>query len=116
MSKNEHASSDLVDAVLSRILRWGEAEDAVRVVVLTSTRARAEGPPDELSDYDVILALEGTEHVLACFGTAVFRHTHGIPDQCPACGSYQIGLRRHPDDADANPVPGCRMCEWVGRA
>ncbi len=61
MSKNEHPSADLVDAVLSRILGWGEAEDALRVVVLTSTRARAEGPPDELSDYDVILALEDTD-------------------------------------------------------
>jgi hypothetical protein len=30
----------------------------VRLVVLTSTRARAEGPPDELSDYDVIVALD----------------------------------------------------------
>ena len=38
--------------------RWAEAENAVRVVVLTSTRARAEGPPDELSDYDVIVTLE----------------------------------------------------------
>jgi aminoglycoside 6-adenylyltransferase len=47
-----------MDAVLARILGWAEAEDAVRVVVLTSTRARAEGPPDELSDYDVIVALE----------------------------------------------------------
>ena len=45
------------DAVLSRILAWAEREDAVRVVVITSTRGRAEGPPDELSDYDVVLAL-----------------------------------------------------------
>jgi aminoglycoside 6-adenylyltransferase len=72
MSKNEHASADLVDAVLSRVLRWGEAEDAVRVVVLTSTRARAEGPPDELSDYDVILALEDTD----CFDAAA---AYGMP-------------------------------------
>ena len=47
-----------MDAVLARIVRWAEAENAVRVVVLTSTRARAEGPPDELSDYDVIVTLE----------------------------------------------------------
>jgi aminoglycoside 6-adenylyltransferase len=46
-----------VDPVLARISSWAEAEDAVRVLVLTSTRARAEGPPDPLSDYDVIVAL-----------------------------------------------------------
>ena len=44
--------------VLDRILAWAEAEAAVRVVVLTSTRARPEGPPDDLSDYDVIVALD----------------------------------------------------------
>jgi aminoglycoside 6-adenylyltransferase len=47
-----------MDDVLARILAWAEAEDSVRVVVLTSTRARAEGPPDALSDYDVIVALD----------------------------------------------------------
>jgi aminoglycoside 6-adenylyltransferase len=46
-----------VDHVLGRILSWVEAEDAVRFVVVTSTRARPEGPPDELSDYDVIIGL-----------------------------------------------------------
>ncbi len=45
------------DPVLDRILAWAAAEDAVRLVVVTSTRARPEGPPDELSDYDIILAL-----------------------------------------------------------
>ncbi|HET8895015.1 MAG TPA: aminoglycoside 6-adenylyltransferase [Gaiellaceae bacterium] len=47
-----------MDAIVARILAWAEAEDAVRVVVLTSTRAQAEGPPDLLSDYDIIVALD----------------------------------------------------------
>lgn len=42
---------------MDAIVRWAEAEDAVRLVVITSTRARPEGPPDELSDWDVIVAL-----------------------------------------------------------
>lgn len=46
-----------MDAVLARIVAWAEAEDAVRAVVLTSTRARPEGPPDELSDYDIVLVM-----------------------------------------------------------
>jgi aminoglycoside 6-adenylyltransferase len=43
--------------VIKRILAWAEREEAVRVVAITSTRAREEGPPDELSDYDIVLAL-----------------------------------------------------------
>jgi len=45
------------DPVLERVLAWAQADDAVRLVVLTSTRARAEGPPDDLSDYDLVVAL-----------------------------------------------------------
>src|SRR5262245_44218049 len=41
---------------------------------------------------DAVLALEATQHVLGTFGTAVFRHNRGIPDRCPTCGSYKIGL------------------------
>jgi len=48
----------LIDPVIERILAWAQSDEAVRLVVLTSTRARAEGPPDSLSDYDVIVALE----------------------------------------------------------
>ena len=47
-------SSHTADLVLTRILTWAEKEDAVRVVAVTSTRARAEGPPDELSDYEIL--------------------------------------------------------------
>ena len=46
-----------MDPVLARIVAWAGAEEAVRLVVVTSTRARADGPPDELSDYDVVVSL-----------------------------------------------------------
>jgi hypothetical protein len=63
---------------------------------------------------DAVLALEATQHLLATFGTAVFRHAHGIPDRCPNCGSYQIGLRRsNPDRDDSDAVAGCRACDWM---
>jgi aminoglycoside 6-adenylyltransferase len=67
--------SEPVDPVLARILAWAGAEDAVRVVVVTSTRARAEGPPDELSDYDIILALEDIDRfdAAAAYGTPAAR-------------------------------------------
>jgi aminoglycoside 6-adenylyltransferase len=68
-------SSDPVDLVLTRILTWAEKEDAVRVVAVTSTRARAEGPPDELSDYDIIVALEDIDRfdAAAAYGTPAAR-------------------------------------------
>jgi aminoglycoside 6-adenylyltransferase len=68
-------ASDSFDAVLARVLRWAEAEDAARVVVLTSTRARAEGPPDELSDYDIIVSLEDIDRfdAAAAYGAPAAR-------------------------------------------
>jgi len=64
-----------MDGVLARILGWADAEDAVRLVVLTSTRALPEGPPDELSDYDVIVALEelGRFDAAEAYGTPAAR-------------------------------------------
>ena len=64
-----------MDPVLARILAWAEAEDVVRVVVLTSTRARADGPPDALADYDVIVALTDIERfdAAAAYGTPAAR-------------------------------------------
>jgi hypothetical protein len=64
---------------------------------------------------DAILALEATHHALAMFATAVIRHSHGIPDRCPTCGSYQIGLLGDPEGDGAKAVPGCRACGWVDR-
>lgn len=62
---------------------------------------------------DAILALEATQHALAMFGTAVLRHAHGIPDRCPSCGSYQIGVRGQPDGDGSEAVPTCRSCGWA---
>jgi hypothetical protein len=64
---------------------------------------------------DAILALQATQHALATFSAAVFRHLHGIPDHCPSCGSYRIGLRGDPDGDGSDGVPGCRACGWVDR-
>jgi aminoglycoside 6-adenylyltransferase len=43
--------------VLARLLAWGEGNDAIRALVLTSSRARQDDTVDELSDYDVIAAV-----------------------------------------------------------
>ncbi|HUC65274.1 MAG TPA: hypothetical protein VMA53_07600 [Stellaceae bacterium] len=63
---------------------------------------------------DAVFAIDTTQHVLAIFGTAVFRQLRGIPDRCPECGSYKIGLRQRADgDDDSEAVPACLACEWI---
>jgi hypothetical protein len=62
---------------------------------------------------DAVLALNLTQHVLSTFGTALFRHVCGIPDRCPMCASYKIGLRSATEDSgQAKETPGCQACGW----
>ena|GEM_PF-353253 len=61
---------------------------------------------------DASLALDATQHVLAAFTTALFRFTQGLPDRCPDCGSYKVGMRYHPDEERVDLVPGCEECGW----
>lgn len=43
--------------VISRLTQWGESEDAVRAMLLTSTRAQPHASLDIFSDYDVVLVV-----------------------------------------------------------
>src|SRR5689334_6855877 len=43
--------------VLERLVAWGTAHPLIRVMILTSSRCRPDGPVDLLSDYDLILAV-----------------------------------------------------------
>jgi aminoglycoside 6-adenylyltransferase len=54
---NPHPQTD----PLTRLVTWGSAEPLVRAMILTSSRARPDGPVDGLSDYDVILAVTDAE-------------------------------------------------------
>ena len=45
------------DEVLALLTEWAESQDAVRSMLLTSTRAVPEATVDRMSDYDVILAV-----------------------------------------------------------
>lgn len=57
---------------------------------------------------DARMTLDVTHHVLTTFSTALFRHQRGIPDRCPSCGSYKIGLWSATDAQE--PMPRCRSC------
>lgn len=43
--------------VLSKLRAWAESEPDVRVMLLTSNRARSDGSADALSDYDIVIAV-----------------------------------------------------------
>ncbi len=60
------------------------------------------------------IAISVTQHILTTFGSALFRQHHGIPDRCPDCGSYKIGLRRRVKaKATTAAVPACQACGWM---
>lgn len=52
--KKSHNPQD----VLRRLIQWAEGRDAVRAMLLTSTRAIPDAKVDIFSDYDVILVVE----------------------------------------------------------
>src|SRR5436309_13139309 len=47
--------------VVDKLVAWGTAHPLIRAMILTSSRARPDGPVDLLSDYDVILAATDAE-------------------------------------------------------
>ncbi len=64
--------------MIERLISWGESQDLVRAMVLTSSRAIPNNPyTDRFSDYDVILALRDvrpfhdSQDWLAAFGTVL---------------------------------------------
>jgi len=46
------------DDVIKKLVDWGEKQETVRAMLLTSTRAVPHAPLDELSDYDVVLVVK----------------------------------------------------------
>jgi aminoglycoside 6-adenylyltransferase len=62
--------------VLARLVAWGEREDAIRALVLTSSRARGDDTVDELSDYDLIVVVRDVAPFADGYGWEV---AHGTP-------------------------------------
>jgi aminoglycoside 6-adenylyltransferase len=46
------------DDVIKKLIEWAEGQDAIRAMLLTSTRAIPTAPVDVFSDYDVILVVK----------------------------------------------------------
>jgi aminoglycoside 6-adenylyltransferase len=91
------------DDVLRQLTRWGGERDSIRAMLLTSTRARPQGPIDLLSDYDVVLVVEDIREFfqdrswLEDFGRVLVAYWDEIePD--PDHGIEQSGNVVHYDD------------------
>jgi aminoglycoside 6-adenylyltransferase len=92
--------------IIAGLVEWGAAQRSVRGMVLTSTRAIAAAPRDQLSDYDVILIVEElapwvTERswlddfgeVLVVYWDPVYADPiHGV-DRCANVTQYADGLK-----------------------
>ena len=46
------------DQVIAKLIQWAEQRDAIRAMLLTSTRAVPNATVDALSDYDVVLVVQ----------------------------------------------------------
>lgn len=55
-SQNQHDR----DGVINKLRDWGEKQETVQAMLLTSTRAVPHAPLDDLSDFDVALAVMDT--------------------------------------------------------
>ena len=51
--------------VLEKLHRWGDATPSIRVLILTSSRARADESVDALSDYDVVVVVREVAEFVA---------------------------------------------------
>jgi aminoglycoside 6-adenylyltransferase len=78
--------------VLARLVAWGEEEEVVRALVLTSSRARRDDTVDPLSDYDVIVALRDVAPFAERYGweTAVGRPLARWGDESTLLGERTV--------------------------
>jgi hypothetical protein len=62
------------------------------------------------------LAKDATQHLLDTFSLLLLRHEHGVPDRCPECGSYQVGVAYSDRliTGNARSAPACTRCGWQG--
>jgi aminoglycoside 6-adenylyltransferase len=78
--------------VLARIVRWADAEEPVRLILLTSSRANPAAPRDLLSDYDPALIV--TE-VLPYLRSDDWLHGFGTPLLVVRDAEQMYGLEKH---------------------
>jgi hypothetical protein len=60
------------------------------------------------------LAVRFTSHLLAVFSIAIRRAEAGMPDACPACGSYRLATHWERDEDTGKGVNFrlCEVCDW----
>lgn len=94
------------DAVIRRLVRWGEGQSAVRAMILHSSRANPHATVDPFSDYDVILAvpairpfwedrtwLEDLGKVLVVYRNPVLPHRRYAIEEFACIVHYEDGTK-----------------------
>jgi len=84
--------TDAQEAVVDRLIKWAQRQEAVRAMLLYSSRANPDAPLDRFSDYDILLAVRDVptfyadDSWLGSFGPVliVFRNPLGEREGCPA--------------------------------
>lgn len=63
--------------------------------------------------FDAEFTLDATEHVLSAFTMSILRFERGIPERCPQCQSYKLGLDYvRDDDGNKWKLTFCMVCDW----
>ena len=84
------------DPMIDRLTRWGEDNQAIRALIITSTRAIPDGHLDAYSDYDIILVVEAVRSLaedtswLADFGDVLVAYWDPV-DVHPLTGAERVG-------------------------
>jgi aminoglycoside 6-adenylyltransferase len=78
--------------VLAKLVAWGDAEPAIRAMILTSSLTRPDGPVDMLSDYDIILAVTEPERFAQ---EEDWKHAYGRPMVRWGDESTLLGLKTY---------------------
>lgn len=103
------------ELIANHVARGGSAEEVRGYLKATSKAAwklvNGLTHDQNATRADAMLAHEATQHVLAIFGTAMFRYRQGIPDRCGGCGSYRIALWA--EEPGVAMRPRCRACGWM---
>jgi len=106
------------ELIANHVARGGSAEEVRGYLKATSKAAwklvNGLTHDQNATRADAMLTHEATQHVLAIFGTAMFRYRQGIPDRCRDCGSYRIGLWA--DEPGVAMRPRCQACGWMPSA
>ena len=67
-------------AIIHRLVQWGERQELVRAMLLTSSRTNPVAPVDALSDYDIIVVVTDIQEIRQLWLRNDLRQDRGRPN------------------------------------